>query len=295
MFHVGFNPGNPTFPQTNLISQFFSNPDDKIVNKMEESNVLMIGNFVQEYEMPLIINYPGIRIMYIGEPINDFSFCKLASLLFKNNACHYYIGCISNKPGKCIKYPFYWSKTTDFKGVNDYVATCSIARKDICTLINRHDPGNTRTPITKELSKYINVVCPGKLFNNCSNEELNRIGNVEFLKKYVFNICSENFGASHPGYISEKIMNCCLGGAIPIYFGELDEIDKRVFNSDRILFLNHSNVNQIVEKVIYMLKNPDILMAFYKQPVFLNSAQDAMDEIENGIRGFFSNMSSSAV
>ena len=199
----------------------------------------------------------------------------------------YAIGCISNKPGKWIKYPFYADMKTNFKEVNSYIAKTRLEEKKICTLISRHDPGNTRFPILRELSKFMHVVCPGRLANNCSSEEVNRIGTSEYIKQFVFNICCENYGESHPGYITEKLMNCCIGGAIPIYFGNLDEIDARVFNKDRILFLNEGNVQEVADRVLNMFQNPEMLESFYRQPAFQDTAEEAVEEIREGVKTFF--------
>ena len=47
MFHIGFEYGNPEFPKTNILSQHFSDAEDKIVFDIRESNILVIGNFVR--------------------------------------------------------------------------------------------------------------------------------------------------------------------------------------------------------------------------------------------------------
>jgi hypothetical protein len=291
MFHLGFEYGNPGFPKSNMISHFFSDPNDKIVETIGESNVLMIGNFLQEDEMSVILQYNGIKIIYIGEPIGQIIFSYFTDELLKKDLYNYCIGSITNNPGKWIKYPLYFNMSINYNAVNSYVSTTTCNEKQLCTLINRHDWGNTRTPIFKELSRYMHVVCPGQLLNNCSNEELDIIGIVEYIKNFIFNICSENFGECHPGYITEKLMNCCLGGAIPLYFGDLDDIDSRIFNKNRILFLNEDNTVDVANRVIQMCMNPQILEAFYSQPVFMDTAEDAMKEIDEGVRTFFKGLS----
>ena len=45
--------------------------------------------------------------------------------------------------------------------------------------------------------------------NNCSNKDLNNLGNASYIKKFLFNICSENTLTNVKGYITEKIINCC--------------------------------------------------------------------------------------
>jgi hypothetical protein len=290
LFHIGFEYGNPGFPKTDILSQHFS-PEDKIVFDIRESNVLVIGNFVQDAEIPAIMGFNGPRILYVGEPIGKFGFTRLSDKIFANNIYDFAIGCIANKPGKWIKYPIYATMTAQFKDINAFVSTSRLEEKKICVLINRHDPGNTRLPILRELSNFMHVVCPGRLANNCSNEELDRVGTPDYLKQFIFNICSENFGECHPGYITEKLMNCCLGGAIPIYFGNLDEIDQRIFNKERILFLNEGNTREVAGRIFAMCKNIKLLESFYRQPVFQDTAEEALNEIREGVKTFFKGLS----
>ena len=290
MFHIGFEFGNPQFPTTDMLSQFFSNPDDKIVFDIHNSNVLVIGTFVQQDDMPIIMGYKGPKILYVGEPIGKFSFSYFFDEIFKQNIYDYAIGSIANNPGKWIKYPIYYNKVINFKEANAFISTTQLEKKNLCTLISRHDYGNTRLPIMEELSKYIHVVCPGQLSNNCSSEEVDRVGTVEYIKNFIFNICSENFGECHPGYITEKLMNCCLGGAIPIYFGNLDEIDQRIFNKDRILFLNETNVEEVAKCVMQLCLNQELMQQFYRQPAFKDTADEALKEIGDGVRTFFKDL-----
>ena len=82
-------------------------------------------------------------------------------------------------------------------------------------------------------------------------------------------------------------MNACLGGAIPIYYGELDEIDRLIFNVDRILFLNKDNADIIAERVKSLCENPDKLVKFYQQPVFCERAYEEMLAMDANAMGFF--------
>jgi len=290
LFHIGFEYGNPQFPTTNILSQHFSHPEDKIVFDIHESNVMVIGNFVQPTDIQMILDFKGPKILYVGEPIGKFIFSQVFDELFAKNMYDYAIGSIANEPGKWIKYPIYYNKTIDFKKANAFISTTRLEDKQLCTLISRHDHGNTRLPIMNELSKYMHVVCPGKLANNCSSEEVDRIGTPEYIKQFIFNICSENFGECHPGYITEKLINCCLGGAIPIYFGNLDEIDQRIFNKDRILFLNEHNVEEVAKRVMQLCLNPELIEQFYRQPAFLDTAEDALKSIGDGVKMFFNKL-----
>lgn len=289
--YIGFSL-NPGFPDSDILTRFFKD-GDRVGNNLSEINVLIIGDFITMKELEMIRPYQGLRILYVAEPLLNLPMCSIAGQIYRQKKYNAVIGCISNRGDthNWVKYPIYryCAKFTkdSFTETNARVASIDIKPKAFCTLINRHDWGNTRTPIYERLSKIGAIACPGKLFNNCSNEELNRIGNVEYIKKFWFNICSENFGNDHPGYVTEKLMNACLGGAIPIYYGELDEIDQRIFNMDRILFLNQDNTDAIAERVKSLCENSDELVKFYQQPVFCEGAYEEMLAMDANAMGFF--------
>ena len=73
-------------------------------------------------------------------------------------------------------------------------------------------------------------------------------------------------------------------GNIPIYYGKLDEIDKKIFNINRILWFNpmdEKSIQEIYEKVLELVKDKQKLFEFYKQPPFLETAIDTLDAMEN--------------
>lgn len=292
--YIGFAM-NPGFPDSDIIARFLKD-GDRVSNKLSEINVLIIGDFLTVEEHALIQSYRGLRILYVAEPLMNLPMCSIARELFRQKKYNAVIGCISNREESYnwVKYPLYRYSvkfTADsFTETNMRVSSMSIAeiiKKKFCTLINRHDWGNTRTPIYKGLSAIGHIVCPGKLFNNCANDELNNMGNIEYIKKFLFNICSENYGADHPGYVTEKLMNACLGEAIPIYYGELDTIDRKIFNEERIIFLNRDNTDVVVEKVKSLLEDEEKLVKFYQQPVFCAGAYEEMLAMDVNVAGFF--------
>ncbi len=286
--YIGFESGWPDFLDNNIIKSLLNN-DDLEVKNIDESNVLVIGCFLNLNDLNKVMNYKGKRILYVSEPIKYLSFTNLFNFLFENRVYDYVIGCIENNKDKnWYKYPLY-IETYEKKNnnslceeINNYVMNIDINNKKYCTLISRHDLGNCRYRTYEVVRKYGSVDCPGPLLNNMSNEYINRIGNSEFIKEYLFNICNENFGQSHPGYITEKLMNSCLGGAIPIYYGKLDEIDKRIFNIDRIILIdNLDDMSSLDEKLKYLMNNRDELEKFYKQPVFVETAKKQLNEMKN--------------
>ena len=241
-------------------------PDIEITN-IEESDILIVGSFIKPNEIDIILNYKNRKYLYITEPIGRFF--KLTYDLYKTNIFDVVFGCVENNNNH-IKFPIYNSKKYkySFKDINEYVKRTNILKKNACCMIFSHDHGNTRTPIYNELKLLFNITCPGKLFNNSSNIILNKIGNDEYIKDFIFNICPENFICDFKGYITEKLMNCCMGGAIPIYIGHFDEIDGKIFNKNRIIFYNKDTPIFIK----HLLDNKQKLISFYQQDVFMPEA-----------------------
>lgn len=283
IFYLGFW-GDPGFPNEGWLNKLM-NQSDSIVNTIEEANTLFIGSFLELVDLNKVLNFKGKRILYISEPItiNHFEFSKMINFLFKNRIYDAVIGCIQNKKlNKWYKYPLYqdlFEKNSSdiYKTINDYVKHVDITTKKFCTLISRHDLGNCRLKTYEIVKQFGQIDCPGVLLNNMSNKLVNTIGIPEFIKGYLFNICNENFGESHPGYITEKLMNCCLGGAIPIYYGKLDDIDKQIFNINRIIVIQDvNNLQAVNDKLNEILSSNENLERFYRQSVFEETALETL-------------------
>jgi GR25 family glycosyltransferase involved in LPS biosynthesis len=277
----------------NNIIEISTNPD--------EANILIVGSFINQQSKEYIENLkaqkPELKtVLCITEPIGNFyqeAFQMLLSFPFDK-----VFGCINNDGLNRNKYPLYLNYF-DYEDSNIYSLTNNhfknidiktLITKEFCCLINSHDQGNTRGNIHSLLNQIKVVTCPGKLFNNCSNEELNKIGNINYIKNFVFNICAENFKTQFRGYITEKLLHSCLGGAIPIYFGSFDEVDEKIFNKNRIIFYDAYDINSIVNTynlVKDLYSNPEKLHEFYRQPIFQNSAYETVMNMKKNIEDMF--------
>ena len=260
------------------------------------NNILIIGPMINEDNYNLILKLRCYKIIYISEPIEKFEHYNHIYNLYINNKYDLITGSINNNVNENkYKYPFYLcyfnyrDSSNIFKNVNNFVKsynTYDILNKNFVTLINTHDMHNTRTPVYEKLKDIDHIECPSKLLNNCSNEELNKIGNIEYIKKFKYNICSENCITNIGGYITEKLLNCCLAGSIPIYYGSFDDIDEKIFNKDRILFfdgIDEDSLNNIRNKIIYFRDNEEKFINFYKQDVFCENAHLVIDELEKNL------------
>ena len=179
-------------------NNIFSNYFCKNYNLSEYNDnidFLIIGSFVSLNDYNIIKNLKCIKVLYITEPIEFFY--ENTYKLYLENEFNFIIGTINNDiMNNKYKFPLYiphidYKDKSLFSDVNNYVKNCDTKIKKFCCLINRHDMKNTRTSIYNSLKEIDTINCPSNLFNNCSNEELNNIGNKEYIKKYKFNICPE--------------------------------------------------------------------------------------------------------
>jgi hypothetical protein len=270
-------------------------------NKYYGSNIIVIDVRLKHSEYEWIFENTHLNpMLFISEPIHHFGFSgkptEYAYKAFNENKFKYIFGCINHDPknGR-YKYPLYmFIPEFDMKNKDYYIQinnnvkntnATQLMAKRFNTLINNWDPGSTRTSIYGNLKMLGHIDCPSLLFNNCSNAELNQVGKIKFLQNYKFNICSENFDNDNiPGYITEKIMECCLGGAIPIFAGSFDEYDAKILNKNRIIFYNSKDTESIayaVYKVKFLMENPELLLSFYNQPVFCDTAYDTVQKLCN--------------
>lgn len=118
---------------------------------------------------------------------------------------------------------------------------------------------------------------PAAFSNNAS-------GKVAFLKSYRYSICPENSLAS--GYVTEKLVQAHLAGAVPIYWGAGAQPDvgfPEIFNPKRIIMWEGtskedaaSNGNATLalrERIMQLELNASARAAFFAEPILAPTAQ----------------------
>jgi hypothetical protein len=91
----------------------------------------------------------------------------------------------------------------------------------------------------------------------------------EVYKSYKFGFAMEN--KLENGYITEKIMNVYLGGAIPLYWGT--PVVKEIFNPDSFVYLNDFPTLKEAAQYVYNLsKDETKLKAMREAPIFVENS-----------------------
>ena len=293
--------------ETNLYSREILKNFEYVKNKNDESiDIFLIGSFIKEDDYIFIKNLKNkIKIMWLSEPI-IYHF-KYPFKLIKEEKIDYIYGCVmDNIKNNRFKLPLYinyykgWEQENYYSvkyfkdlNINNKIEKEELIKKEFCTLIARHDNWNTRKNIYNKLINIDKIICPSQLLNNFDNDKLNEIGKKDFLKNYIFNLCPENSKYNFPGYITEKIMDCCVSGCIPIYCGKLDEHDKKVFNMDRIIFYESDNeisLYKCYSKVKELYEDKDKLLEFYNQDIFNEKSSEEINRLINNFKNFIKTM-----
>lgn len=96
--------------------------------------------------------------------------------------------------------------------------------------------------------------------------------NWKYYKKYRFALTMEN--EAQPGYVTEKVLNAFIGGAIPIYYGTEEVF--RLFNRDAFVFYN-PNAPQLALDQIHRLETvPGARESMLAQPILAQPANDTL-------------------
>ncbi|MFT4261024.1 MAG: glycosyltransferase family 10 domain-containing protein [Candidatus Woesearchaeota archaeon] len=134
--------------------------------------------------------------------------------------------------------------------------------KKFCAFIVSNPSNIERLQFYQKLSKYKKVDSFGKIFKNKNFKvikEIQYLSNPKIYKNYKFVICFENSYADE--YITEKLPNAMLGGAIPIYKGA-NNADHYFNNKSFINYNDYKSFDKMIEKIIELDKDDEKYLEF---------------------------------
>lgn len=160
------------------------------------------------------------------------------------------------------------------------------SNKKFCAFAVSSNSSRDRIRFFKMLSKYKKVDSYGRVMNNMGPEFIKHwVDNPKLFSQYKFVICFEN---SYVGdFITEKITNAMLSGAIPIYHGPKNT--KEYFNTASFINLDdYGSYEKMVEKVIELDKDDKKYNKFLKTPWFYeNKIPKSIKEKEKELIEFY--------
>ncbi len=167
--------------------------------------------------------------------------------------------------------------------------SCSGVAKDIPKRISKYSPAHTRTKfcctvfsnttpqrikICKLLSqiKHVDVFGSNPITQGKPENTKNFSSLPEFYSQYRFVICFEN--SIQEGYITEKLYNVLISGAVPIYFGAGDVC--KYVHKNAMLHVEKSMMS-IVQRVSQLEKDTCALADYAHAPHFTDAQRQYIE------------------
>lgn len=203
------------------------------------------------------LNYDCVKVFISGENLApDFNLCDYAMsserLTFGDR--HFY-------------YPYFLSYDADLKRLQTkhIGVTKDAAKREFCSFVYSNDRADAmRGKLFDGLSAYRKVDSGGRFQNNVGGPVADKCA---FESRHKFSIACEN--SSHPGYVTEKLVQAFAAGTVPIYWGD-PEIEQ-IFNPAAFLNANRfDSVEALVEKVKELDEDDEAYLAMLRAPAFLD-------------------------
>jgi hypothetical protein len=163
-------------------------------------------------------------------------------------------------------WPFYVDPAALVKPAVFDAERIAAAKSRFCGFVVSNPLCRVRNEFFRRLSRYKPVDSGGKVMNTLGHRVADK---QAFLAECRFTIAFEN--ESHPGYTTEKIAEPMLVNSIPIYWG--DPLIGRDFDTRSFLSAHDCGsrrvsamLDELVERVIEVDRNPDLLHAMLRRP-----------------------------
>lgn len=227
------------------------------VELSESPDFIIYSCYGQEY-----LKFDCVKIFYTAENMRpDFTGCDYAiSFDLIDHPRHY----------RLPLYALYiglWGQTENIlkKKTEEETKAEWQSKKKFCCMLVSNPNAKKRIKFFHKLSQVKQVDSGGRYLNNIGGPVTNKL---EFIKQYKFVFAFEN--SSHPGYVTEKIIEPCFVGSIPIYWGNPKvDID---FNVRRFInYHDFRNEDELVEKIMEIDRSDDLAMQMITEPIFLNN------------------------
>ena len=223
-------------------------------------------------------------------PLFEIKFRENQNILL-NNKIHKIITTNKVKRENVLSLPFFMTMGGEVinkiknKKVNK-------TKKKFCAFIVSNFNSYERIDFFKRLSKYKKVDSYGRVFRNCEypKEIIKKYGggyaiNPIIYKDYKFVICFENSFVDE--YITEKLLNAMLGGAIPIYRGA-PNVGKYFNTKSFINYDDHEkSYKKMIEKIIELDNDEEKYEQFLKQSWMTKQNIKNVEKKEKELEKFF--------
>ena len=151
------------------------------------------------------------------------------------------------------------------------------ARPGFALFINAHD-APPRRELVALAAALGSVASPGRALNNMRWPQgvANDVdGKLELLSRHRFALCPENSVSPDGGYVTEKLPQAHLEGAVPVYWGDAPRADAGVWNMRRVLlYANGSSNAALMEAMVRLQGDAAFRDEWFSQPVLAAGAEE---------------------
>lgn len=194
------------------------------------------------------------RLLLVTENLNLPQYDHLNA----NERCVKKIGYIEDGTDTCSALDWFF----DYEELNNVNIHDNERVNGVCHVMRNHTPRRDQLIGQYQSSKLQSDM-------RFSEPHLRKKDKIEMIKQYVYNLCPEN--SIRSGYITEKIVESCLAGCVPIYDGG-DLESYTPFNMDRVVYAG-SDLPKDYEDI-------------FNQPIFNENHKEMFEERRDKIESF---------
>ena len=149
-----------------------------------------------------------------------------------------------------------------------------LARPGFAVFVNAH-ASHPRAHMLNLASQIADVDAPGPALRTMAwphDIPDDVAGKLELLRRYRFVLCPENSVSPDGGYVTEKLPQAHIAGAVPLYWGD-GAADGEVWNPGRMLLYDDSSGNEALLETMLKLEGDQAFRDhWFSQPILAPSA-----------------------
>ena len=244
----------------------------------------MVGQNFRKYDCPVMAISAEI---FYGHPAQFDLFLSPEAFCFPKykECCHYYMS--------VFEYDGFRQLLASEPIPDKITAYKSKPKTKFCAFMYSNEDAYFRIAFAKKFLKRQQIDCLGKILHNVKTFiPKGEQGTLEVYSDYKFVIAFEN--RARRGYVSEKLIQSLLVGAIPIYWGAPD-VDDYVNPDSFINIRDFKSFDACIDYVEKVAKDETLYKAYQNSPMLLPTSKfyqhepsRTADAIKDKIRAFVS-------
>ena len=221
-----------------------------------------------------------VKIFYTAENLKRLNFAEYTDHCLSDSSIDLAMGFEVFEDPRYVRFPLWMDYMFSADSTEDDIRRICAklrypeigARQKFCCMVASNSADGLRDEMFNKISQIARIDSSGRYLHNDDTLVTEcRDNKVEYLKRYLFNICPENTAAY--GYVTEKLFESISVGCIPIYWGA-EIADKDIVNEDAVIFWDRQTGGEkALQKLSELYSNPKRLDEFVHQPRLTDDAE----------------------